>query len=114
MMRRFLKLLFILLFACGSVHGQRSSAIQDKKDKSSIAAIPVINYNRTQGVIVGALVSYFYKINKEDTISPSSNIGIFGMYTAQKSYATFGFSRFYFHRDLWRITAAAGIVDINF
>lgn len=74
----------------------------------------MLNYNRTQGVIVGALVSRYYKLNKKDTISPSSNTGVFGMYTAQKSYAAMGFSRFYFARDRWRVTAALGTMDINF
>ena len=108
-------LLSILLFASVFGYGQDSNATQAKKErKSKLAAIPLINYNRTQGGIVGGLVSYYYKLNKKDTISPSSNVGIFGVYTAQKSYAVFGFSRMYFARDRWRVTAAAGAVDINF
>lgn len=103
-----------MLFASGFANGQRSSAVQSKKDSTSFAAIPVINYNRTQGIIVGALISYFYKVNREDTISPSSNLGAFGMYTEQKSYAALAFSRLYFARDRWRIAAAAGTMDINF
>ena len=106
--------LIFLLFAFVFVNGQDSSVVKPKKKKSSIAAIPMINYNRTQGVIVGALVSKYYKLNKKDTISPSSNTGIFGMYTGQKSYAAIGFSRFYFARDRWRVTAAVGAMDINF
>ncbi len=107
-------LLFLLLFSFVCVHGQRSSAATKKKKETSIAAIPLINYNRTQGVIVGALVSKYFKIKKTDTISPSSSIGIFGMYTAEKSYATFGFSRLYFAKDRWRVAAAMGAMDINF
>jgi outer membrane protein assembly factor BamA len=74
----------------------------------------MINYNRTQGIILGALVSSYYKLDKTDTISPSSSTGVFGMYTGQKSYAAFGFSRFYFARDKWRVNAAVGTMDINF
>jgi outer membrane protein assembly factor BamA len=110
--QKFPKLLFLLLFSFVIVHGQDSTG--SRKKRSSIAAMPMLNYNRTQGVVVGALVSKYFKISKKDTISPSSNIGVFGMYTAQKSYVAFGFSRFYFDKDLWRVTAAAGIMDINF
>jgi hypothetical protein len=46
-----------LLFAFAFVNGQDSSGVQKKKNKTSIAAIPMINYNRTHGIIVGALVS---------------------------------------------------------
>jgi len=107
-------LLFLLLLTVVIVHGQRTSAVKPKREKSGFAAIPMINYNRTQGVIVGALVSNYYKLNKKDTISPSSNTGLFGMYTQQKSYAAFAFSRFYIAQDRWRVSAAAGTMDINF
>src|SRR3954451_19826541 len=113
MLQKFTTLLFLMLFASGILYSQRSSAVTNKKD-NKFAAIPIINYNRTQGIIVGALVSKYYKLNKKDTISPSSNTGIFGIYTAQKSYAAFAFSRFYFARDRWRVTAAVGATDINF
>src|SRR6187401_2211306 len=112
MIQKFTKLLFLLLFASGFVNGQDSTA--QKKQKSSIAAMPMINYNRTQDIIVGALVSKYYKLNKQDTISPSSYTGFFGMYTGKKSYVAMGFSRFYFKSDRWRVTAAAGTMDINF
>jgi outer membrane protein assembly factor BamA len=114
MIQKFITLLFFSLFAFVVANGQRSSAVTKKRKEASIAAIPMINYNRTQGVIVGALVSKYYKLKKTDTISPSSNTGIFGMYTAQKSYAALGFTKLYFAQDRWRVTAAAGVMDINF
>jgi outer membrane protein assembly factor BamA len=114
MTQRFLKILFILLFVFCYTNAQRSSTVTKKREKTSIAAIPIINYNRTQGFIAGALVSYYYKVNKKDTISPTSNTGIFGMYTAKKSYMVLGFTKLYFARDIWRVTAAAGTMDINF
>jgi hypothetical protein len=112
MMQKFIKLLFFFLFSFTVVNGQDSTAA--KKQKTGIAGIPMINYNRTQGIVVGALVSGFYKINKKDTISPSSSTGIIAIYTEQKSYAVLGYSRLYFAEDIWRITAAAGTMDINF
>ena len=115
MVAKFTTLLSLLLFASVFAYAQSSDTTQRKKErKKKIAAIPLINYNRTQGGIVGGLVSYYYKLNKKDTISPSSNTGIFGIYTAQKSYAAFAYSRLYFARDRWRVTAAAGTLDINF
>jgi outer membrane protein assembly factor BamA len=114
MIQKLTRVLFLMLFAITGVQGQDSASIKPKKEEKSYAAIPMLNYNRTQGFILGALVSRYYKINNKDTISPASNTGIFGMYTGQKSYALMGFTRLYFARDKWRITAAVGIMDINF
>jgi outer membrane protein assembly factor BamA len=112
--RKFPKLLFFFLFfPLVFVNGQKLPPVK-KQEKPGIAAIPMINYNRTQGVVVGALVSGFYKINKNDTISPSSTIGLMGMYTQEKSHLLFAFSRLYFAEDRWRIAVATGSTDINF
>jgi outer membrane protein assembly factor BamA len=59
-------------------------------------------------------VSKYYKLNKKDTVSPSSNTGFIGIYTQQKSYVALAYSQLYFAQDKWRIVAAAGVVDINF
>jgi outer membrane protein assembly factor BamA len=117
--RKFIKLFFLLLlFPFAFVNGQQGQGQKlpqiEKKQKPRIAAIPMINYNRTQGIVAGALVSGFYKLNKKDTISPSSSTGLIGMYTQEKSHALLGFSRFYFAQDRWRVTAAVGSMDINF
>jgi len=112
MIRKFTFLLGILIFSLGFVQGQDTTSL--RKQKVGIAAIPMINYNRTQGIVVGALVSYFYKMNKKDTISPSSSTGITGIYTEEKSYALFGYSQLFFKEDRWRILAAVGTMDINF
>src|SRR6187549_3225111 len=112
MIQKITTLLLPLLFGFCFVNGQDSTA--RKKQSSGIAAMPIINYNRTQGTIVGLLISKYYKLNKKDTISPTSNTGLFGIYTGEKSYVAMGFSRFYFKKDRWRVTAAVGTMDINF
>ncbi len=111
-MQKFTRILFVLLFAFSFLRGQDSTA--SKKTKSGIAAIPMLNYNRTQGVVLGAIVSNYFKVNKRDSISPSSNAGIAGIYTAQNSYALFLYSSLFFDEDRWRVRAAAGTLDINF
>ena len=62
----------------------------------------------------GAFAAYFYKIDRKDTVSPSSSSGLIAIVTQKKSYAVLGYSQLYFSRDKWRIVAAAGIVDVNF
>ena len=111
-MEKFTKLLFLLVFVFAFAYGQDST--ESRKKANGIAAIPMINYNRTQGIILGAIVSNYFKINKKDSLSPSSNIGIAGIYTEQKSYALFLYSQLFFAEDRWRIRVAAGSMDINF
>ncbi|NEU07868.1 BamA/TamA family outer membrane protein [Flavihumibacter sp. R14] len=114
MLQKIATLVFLVFLVSGSVNGQQSSPVTKEKEKASIAAMPLINYSRTQGILLGALVSKYFDLNKTDTISPSSNAGIFGVYTEQKSYAAFAYSQLYFSKDIWRITAALGALDINF
>jgi outer membrane protein assembly factor BamA len=111
-MQKFTDLLLLLIFAFAFVQGQDST--ESRKKVKGIAAIPMINYNRTQGIVLGAIVSNYFKMNKKDTISPSSNIGIAGIYTEQKSYALFLYSTLFFDEDRWRVKVAAGTLDINF
>jgi outer membrane protein assembly factor BamA len=130
MIKKTIKLLFILFFAFGFANGQdstqtgkqrtpliyanRKDSTKNRKQQAGFAAIPMFNYNRTQGFVVGALVSNYFKMNKKDTTSPSSNVGLIGIYTQQKSYVVMGYSRLYFAEDRWRVTAAAGAMDIHF
>jgi outer membrane protein assembly factor BamA len=111
-MQKFTKLLFPLLVSFAFVHGQDST--ESRKQRNGFAAIPMINYNRTQGLIAGAIVSNYFKMNKKDKISPSSNIGIAGIYTEQKSYMLFLYSQLFMAEDRWRVRMAAGTMDINF
>jgi hypothetical protein len=112
LMQKFVLAFSLLLSGFSLVQGQDSTA--SGKNKNGIAAIPMLNYNRTQGVVVGAIVSNYFKINKKDLLSPSSNVGFAGIYTEQKSYALFLYSQLYFDQDRWRVRAAAGTLDINF
>ena len=90
MIKKFAAILFLSISTFAFVYAQDST--ESRKKTNGIAAIPMINYNRTQGIVVGAIVSNYFKINKKDTISPSSNIGIAGIYTEQKSYMLFAYS----------------------
>lgn len=86
----------------------------DTVKKVNIAAVPVINYDHTFGLVVGAMGQMIYKLNKNDTISPSSSTGVFGIFTTNKTYFTAAFQKLYFKEDTWRIMFAAGTGNINF
>lgn len=106
---RLLQLFLLFESVSTFIHAQDSA-----KNNMKLAAIPIINYNRTQGFIAGAMVSGYYKVNRNDTVSPSSNTGIVALYTAQQSYILIGFQRFYLAHDRWRIVAGVGTANVNF
>ena len=80
----------------------------DSTKKVNFAAIPVINYNNSMGIIVGAMGSAYYKLNATDTISPSSSSMLFGMYTGNKSFLGLAVQKFYFNEDKWRAKIIGG------
>ena len=74
----------------------------DSTKKVTFAAIPVVNYNRSLGFMAGAMVSAYYKLDRSDTISPSSSTMVFGMYSTSKTYMVMGMQKLYLNEDKWR------------
>jgi outer membrane translocation and assembly module TamA len=74
----------------------------------------MLNYNNTTGMSFGLIAQAFYKMNKQDTISPTSSSGILGIVTTNGTYFTSLFQRMYLNEDRWRILLAAGLGNINY
>lgn len=108
-----MKKLVTLFFLLSSV-ASFSQNNTDTTKTTSFAAIPVINYDPSTGLTLGAMTQLFYKTNKQDTISPSSSTGLFGMYTTNNSYFFSAFEQLYFKKDTWRILGAIGFGSINY
>lgn len=107
-MKKYLLPIFFLLFIPTLLFANFNSHKNDSTKKVRFAAIPVVNYNNSMGVIVGAMGSAFYKLNANDTISPSSSSMIFGMYTGNSSFLGLGVQKFYFNEDKWRAKIVGG------
>ncbi len=76
--------------------------------------VPYVNYDRTQGFSLGAILIGMYKINPSDTLSPESLSGILGLYTTEKNAVYLAFQQFYFGQNKWRGTFAIGAADRGF
>jgi len=107
------KLILIVIIVCYTASGFGQFETDTSK-RVNFAAIPFINYDHTFGLTLGAMGQMFYKLDINDTISPSSSTGVFGMYTTNKTYFAAAFQRFYIKEDTWRIMGAAGLGNINF
>lgn len=108
-------LVFLLLFSvCLWAQEKVKDSTAHKKHKVNITGIPIINYNKSYGVILGANAMAFFNMNKKDTVSPASIAGLGGGYTENKSWFVSAFTQLYINEDRWRTTAAVGFGDINF
>lgn len=90
------------------------AATNDTTKKVTFAAIPIINYSSSIGLIGGAMGAMYYKINRNDTISPSSSTMLFGMYSTSKTYMAMALQQIYFNEDKWRAKFGIGRGDIFF
>jgi outer membrane protein assembly factor BamA len=112
MLKHFIPL--ILVMALGTSTQVFAQTKPDSAKKVNYAAVPMINYNRTQGVILGAMGSAYYKANRNDTISPASNTGLMGIYTAKQTWVVGIGQQFYLKQDTWRIRAFLFKGNVNY
>ena len=109
-------LFFSFYFLINICFGQMPSGVggNDRVEKTKFLPIPYINYDRSIEFTVGAVPMLMFNPVKKDTISPSSIVGLFGMYTTNKTWFTMAFGSFYLNEDKWRIVAAGGLGTVNF
>lgn len=79
-----------------------------EQKKLKIAALPYINYSRTIDFSYGLMGTAFYKINREDSISPSSSTMLVGIYSTSKSYVGMLVQQFFLAEDTWRTKLSMG------
>lgn len=112
MLKKSSYLFLIMILASLLVLAQGEEKIK-KERKVKLAGIPFAGYNRTIEFYFGALVNGYYKVSKNDTISPSSSTGIAGAYTSNKSYFAGVIQQFYLKEDRWRIKFIGGLGNAN-
>ncbi len=109
-MNRNLTLTLWFILALSAIAQEDNEIPRNKK----VAAIPIFNYSRTVGFSFGFMGQIFYKINKNDSISPTSYTGLIGLLTTNQTYFTGVFQNYYLKEDTWRLKIAAGYGNINF
>lgn len=82
--------------------------------KFKFTPLPYVDYDRALGFTVGLIPMAMMNLSEQDTISPSSTVGLIGMYSENKTAFLMGFGMLYLDEDNWRVLAAGGMGDINF
>ncbi|HSP18148.1 MAG TPA: BamA/TamA family outer membrane protein, partial [Myxococcaceae bacterium] len=91
-----------------------SGNVEEKTGKPSFIAVPLPNSNPTLGTGLGAAGILFFRPSKKDAVSPSSTLGVGGMYFDTKSWALAAGGRVILKEDRWRITAALAAADFRY
>jgi outer membrane protein assembly factor BamA len=112
--RRLAILLLLCNICCIAATAQEGKSSGEERHKPGITGVPILSYNSSYGVIVGAMGMGFFNLDRRDTVSPASQAGLGGGYTENKSWFVSAFGQLYFDQDRWRITAAMGLSDVNF
>jgi len=110
---------FIFFSFVISLNAQRAKSesvgIKEDKDKNfKTILIPTISYNNSFKTSLGIMAAGFYKLNRQDTISPLSSSTIIGSYSTNKTYFLIQPNKFYFKEDKMRSKVVVGTGGINF
>jgi len=107
-------LLIVCTFGASAQNSKKEKVQADTTKRITWAGIPMVNYNRSFGLLAGAMGSMYYKVNETDTISPSSSTMLIGMYSSSKTYFLAAVQNFYLNEDRWRIKLLGGYGDVFF
>lgn len=75
--------------------------------------LPLVINNPTFKTGFGVMPMYFFKFNKEDSISPPSLLSVVGLYSTNKSYVFFPSARLFWDNDKNRATIFGGPMRTN-
>jgi outer membrane protein assembly factor BamA len=91
-----------------------NDTIKTKKAKKvSIAPMPTISYDRSQGFGAGAMAMAFFSLDKSKK-SPLSRVMAMGTYSTIGTWYTVGFFEGFFKEDKYRVISGGGYMNYHF
>jgi len=103
----------IIFFICVFVTASFSQENEKEERNIKFAGIPLLNYNRTVGFGGGVLLNAYYKVNRTDSISPSSSTSLIGFYTTNNTYFGAFVQQLFLNEDRWRLKLIGGFGNAN-
>ncbi|WP_194766369.1 BamA/TamA family outer membrane protein [Tamlana sp. I1] len=117
-MKTALKIFFCILFFPVLLFAQKAEENEGKNPKKekrvNTVIIPTITYNNSFGAIFGAMASGFYRMQKNDSISPLSKTMLIANYSTNKTWYVVQPNRFYFKENIYRGKLVSGLGSVNF
>lgn len=113
MQSKYIYFLFIILFTFTiSAQETEKDSLFDKNSKTFMV-LPLITSNPAMKTGFGAMPMYFFKFNKQDTLSPPSIVSLYALYTTNKSYVFVPSAKLFWNEDKNRVNVYAGTMRIN-
>lgn len=106
-------LLFLIVFSVLFSFAQKDNGREKEDNNLKFAGIPIVSYNRTVDFSAGLMLNAYYKIDLNDTVSPSSSSSLMGIYTTNNSYFGAFVQQLFLKEDKWRLKLVGGIGDAN-
>ncbi len=92
--------------------GQQLDTLFDQSSKTFLV-VPLVTNSPAMDTGFGVMPLYFFKLDKEDEVSPPSLIGLYALYTTNQSYIAAPFGRFFWNEDRNRATVMFGTARVN-
>jgi len=113
MNKKGLFLIFVISSILSSIAQEKVKDSLFDKESKTFMVLPLITNNPAMKTGFGAMPMYFFKLKKEDTISPPSMVMIYGIYTTNKSHVVVPAARLFWNEDKNRMNIAAGNIRVN-
>ena len=113
-MKKPLSILIVLFcFVFQSKAQEKEKDTLFNKESKTFMILPLVTNNPAMKTGIGAMPMYFFKLKKEDTISPPSMALLYAVYTTNKSYMAIPAVRLFWNEDKNRANIAAGVLRVN-
>ncbi len=106
-------MVFVITSILSSIAQEKVKDSLFDKESKTFMVLPLITNNPAMKTGFGAMPMFFFKLKKNDTISPPSMLMLYGVYTTNKSHILIPAARLYWNEDKNRMNIAAGNVRIN-
>ena len=105
--------LALLAFSSGvAQEANENDSLFDASAKTTLI-LPLVSNSPAMQTGIGVLGLYFFKLNDEDKDSPPSLLGLYSIYSSNKSYIVAPMGRFFWNEDRNRAAIGAGTLRIN-
>ena len=105
-------LFFISVIFNVSAQETKKDSLFDKESKTFMV-LPLITNSPAMQTGFGAMPTFFFKLKKEDSLSPPSVIALYGLYSTNKSYVVVPSAKLYWNEDKNRASIYGGTMRVN-
>ena len=113
MKNKYIYFIFIIILTFNISAQEKEKDSLFDKDSKTFMVLPLITNNPAMKTGFGVMPMFFFKLKKEDPLSPPSIIGFYGLYTTNGSYIAVPNAWLFWNEDKNRATIVGGTMRTN-